>query len=141
MTLPYAHVLQTWEWGEFKRETTGWQPIRLAFKRGDVIVALASIGVRSVGPFKVMYAPKGPALAYEDISLTSAILDHLQHLARQHNAIWLKIDPDVIRRQAFPAKQTTHPIPPDSHSSMNYSRGAGAFPPIRCSSATLSPLT
>jgi len=24
--LPCAHVLQSWEWGEFKRATTGWQP-------------------------------------------------------------------------------------------------------------------
>ena len=47
-TLPYAHVLQTWEWGEFKRATTGWQPIRLAFTRDDKTVAMASVGVRRV---------------------------------------------------------------------------------------------
>src|SRR5690606_22647784 len=41
--LPYAHVLQTWEWGEFKRVTTGWQPYRLAFSRDNQIVALASV--------------------------------------------------------------------------------------------------
>jgi hypothetical protein len=29
--LPNAHVLQTWEWGEFKRRTTGWTAERLAF--------------------------------------------------------------------------------------------------------------
>ena len=46
-TLPYAHVLQSWEWGEFKRVTTGWQPMRLAFQRNGKIVAMASVGART----------------------------------------------------------------------------------------------
>ncbi len=103
-TLPYAHVLQTWEWGEFKRATTGWQPIRLAFERDGKTVALASVGVRSVGPFKVMYAPKGPALDYADTELVIEVLRHLQKLARQHRAIWLKLDPDVIAATGVPAE-------------------------------------
>ncbi|HLU11547.1 MAG TPA: peptidoglycan bridge formation glycyltransferase FemA/FemB family protein [Oceanobacillus sp.] len=109
--LPYAHVLQTWEWGEFKRETTGWQPIRLAFKQDGEIVGMASVGVRSVGPFKVMYAPKGPSLDYEDTALASAVLDHLQRLARQHKAIWLKIDPDVIAATGVPGEPDDTPNP------------------------------
>ena len=92
--LPYAHVLQSWEWGEFKRSTTGWQPHRFAFKRGGDIVALASVGVRRAGPLAVMYAPKGPALAYNDAPLLADVLMHLEKFARR--AIWLKIDPDVI---------------------------------------------
>jgi lipid II:glycine glycyltransferase (peptidoglycan interpeptide bridge formation enzyme) len=108
---PNAHVLQTWEWGEFKRETTGWQPIRLAFKRDGAVVAMASIGIRSVGPLKVMYVPKGPALAYDDAALVAAVFDHLQSLARKHRAIWLKIDPDVIAATGVPgeADETSDP--------------------------------
>lgn len=100
--LPYAHVLQTWEWGEFKRVTTGWQPLRLAFKQRDEVVAMASVGIRSIGPLRVMYIPKGPALDYADEALCEAVLDHLQRLARQHNALWLKIDPDVIAATGVP---------------------------------------
>lgn len=94
--LPFAHVLQTWEWGEFKRVTTGWQPRRLAFKQGETVVAIASVGIRKIGPLKVMYVSKGPALAYEDAALRGEVLDALQNLARQEFAVWLKIDPDVI---------------------------------------------
>jgi lipid II:glycine glycyltransferase (peptidoglycan interpeptide bridge formation enzyme) len=110
-SLPYAHILQTWEWGEFKRQTTGWQPTRLAFKQDDLIVAMASIGMRSVGPLKVMYISKGPALAYEDIALASTVLDHLQAFARKQKAIWLKIDPDVIAATGVPreADDTSNP--------------------------------
>ncbi|MBN8593284.1 MAG: peptidoglycan bridge formation glycyltransferase FemA/FemB family protein [Anaerolineae bacterium] len=94
--LPYAHILQSWEWGEFKRVTTGWLPSRLAFERDGQIVAMASVGVRSVGPLKVMYVPKGPALAYDDPALLNAVLDHLQAMARRGGAVWLKFDPDVL---------------------------------------------
>src|SRR5262245_64533437 len=76
--LPYAHVLQTWEWGEFKHITTGWHPLRLAFKRGPDIAAMASIGIRRVGPLKVIYVSKGPALAYEDAEVRDFVLNHLQ---------------------------------------------------------------
>lgn len=109
--LPYAHVLQTWEWGEFKRATTGWQPMRLAFQRGDQVVALASVGARSIGPLRVMYAPKGPALAYEDPALTADVLDALQALARRERAIWLKIDPDVIAAIGVPGEPDDRPHP------------------------------
>lgn len=100
--LPYAHILQTWEWGEFKQATTGWQPIRLAYKQADEIVAMASVAVRLVGPLKVMYVTKGPALAYDDPRLCSEVLDLLQNLARRNFAIWLKIDPDVIAATGLP---------------------------------------
>lgn len=107
--MPYAHVLQTWEWGAFKQATTGWQPHRLAFRRGDAVVAMASVGVRRVGPLRVMYAPKGPALAYEDAELTAAVLDALQRSARAQGAIWLKIDPDVAAATGVPGEDDDTP--------------------------------
>ncbi len=111
--LPYAHVLQSWEWGEFKRATTGWQPLRLAFERDGRIVAMASVGVRSVGPLKVMYISKGPALDYSDANLVAEVFDHLQRLARKHMAIWLKIDPDVIAATGIPEGDDDNPDAPD----------------------------
>jgi len=108
-TLPYAHVLQTYEWGEFKRITTGWQPQRLAFKRGDTVVAMASVGVRSVGPLKVMYIAKGPAMDYADAELVNEVLDNLQQMARREHAIWLKIDPDVVVATGVPGDENDSP--------------------------------
>ncbi len=110
-TLPYAHILQTWEWGEFKRVTTGWQPERLAVKRGGEIVAMLSVGVRRVGPLRVMYAPKGPALAYDDADVRTFTLDYLQSLARRKLALWLKLDPDVIAATGIPGEPDDAPDP------------------------------
>lgn len=110
-TLPYAHILQTWEWGEFKRVTTGWQPQRIAFKSNGEIVAMVSVGIRKVGIFKVMYAPKGPALKYEDAELTAQVLDHLQNFACGQFAFWLKIDPDLIAGTGIPGEDDEAPNP------------------------------
>ena len=101
--LPYAHVLQTWEWGAFKQRETGWTPERLIFKNAEgAVVAAASVLTRRVGPLRVMYVPKGPALDYRDLDVVQAVLDHLQQRARQQRAIWLKIDPDVIAGNGIP---------------------------------------
>ena len=65
--LPCAHVLQTWEWGEFKQRETGWQPERFAYRRADgSVAAAASVLTRRAGPLRVLYVPKGPVLDYAD---------------------------------------------------------------------------
>ncbi len=111
LSLPNAHVLQTWEWGEFKRVTTGWQPLRLALLQGSELVAMASIGLRRQGPLRVLYAPRGPTLAWEDASLRADVLDQLQTLARRHGALWLKIDPDLPCATGLPGspEEQAHP--------------------------------
>jgi peptidoglycan pentaglycine glycine transferase (the first glycine) len=92
--LPHAHILQTWEWGDFKARTTGWSPERVAYQTDGVTVAAAQILTRRVGPLRVMYVPRGPALDYTNTELLDHVLGHLQRLARQRGAIWLKIDPE-----------------------------------------------
>ena len=73
--LPYTHVLQTWEWGAFKQVETGWTPERLLFEDDTgVVVAAASVLTRRVGPLRVMYVPKGPALDYADPEMLRAVL-------------------------------------------------------------------
>ena len=94
--LPAGHVLQSFEWGEFKSRQ-GWEPFRLLFSRGGEPVAAASVLLRrlSWGPWGVMYVPKGPALDYSDPGMVTAVLSQLEGLARKRSAIFIKIDPDV----------------------------------------------
>ena len=100
--LPYAHVLQTWEWGEFKRDTGRWTPLRLAFERDGRIVAMASLLTRSMGPLKVMYVSKGPALDYADVNLAQRVFSELETRADGFGDVWLKVDPDVIAATGLP---------------------------------------
>lgn len=104
-TLPYAHILQTWEWGAFKHETTGWTPHRWAFERDGEIVAMCSMGERNMGPVSVMYAPKGPAMDYSDTDLVAEVIGLLQQKASEHRAIWMKIDPDLPYATGVPNEE------------------------------------
>jgi lipid II:glycine glycyltransferase (peptidoglycan interpeptide bridge formation enzyme) len=107
--LPYAHILQSWEWGDFKQRTTGWTPLRAAWQRDGQIVALASVGARRAGGLTVMYAPKGPALAYHDAALAETVLFELERLARRRGALWLKIDPDLPAATGIPGEADDTP--------------------------------
>lgn len=92
--MPDPHILQSWEWGEIKQSTADWHPRRYAFYQDERLLAIASIGLRKLGPFCVMYAPRGPLFTHLGPG-SPAVLAALQALAHQHRAIWLKIDPDI----------------------------------------------
>ena len=95
-------MLQTWDWGEFKRSTGGWEPQRLAFKQGSELVAQASLLIRKMGPLRVMYVSKGPALDYADVDLARSVIKELEKRANRFGVVWLKIDPDVIAATGVP---------------------------------------
>ena len=94
--IPYAHVLQAWEWGDLKAKY-GWTPRRLLFyDKGDVRAA-AQVLRRPLPhtPFGVIYVPKGPALDYSDTKLLGEVLGELERHARRERAIFVKVDPDI----------------------------------------------
>ncbi len=107
--LPYAHILQSWEWGDFKQQTIGWIPQRIAYRREGQIVAGASVLTRKVFGLRVMYIPKGPAMDYSDSALVEAVLHDLQ--TRAKGALWLKIDPDVVIGYGVPDSDDDQPQP------------------------------
>jgi peptidoglycan pentaglycine glycine transferase (the first glycine) len=96
LSLPYAHVLQSWAWGDLKARH-GWTPTRVLFLENKAVVAAAQILRRPLPrtPFGVLYVPKGPALNFDDTELFARVLRALENLARQQRAIFIKIDPDI----------------------------------------------
>jgi lipid II:glycine glycyltransferase (peptidoglycan interpeptide bridge formation enzyme) len=48
-------------------------------------------------PFSVLYVPKGPILDYNNGPLRRVALAQLEQIARRERAIFVKIDPDVVR--------------------------------------------
>lgn len=101
-SLPGAHILQTWEWGQFKA-IYDWQPIPKVWRgeQGE-IKAAAMVLQRTIRPagfgpeFKVLYVPRGPMLDWQDVELRQTVLADLQGLAKKVGAIFIKIDPEVI---------------------------------------------
>ena len=96
LKLPQPHALQSWDWGVFK-ERWGWQPTRLLWELQDQPVAAAQVLQRRLSrmPLSIMYVPKGPLLAFEDVTLLDSVLSTLEAEARRRRCLFVKIDPDV----------------------------------------------
>lgn len=95
-TFPTPHVLQSWEWGEFKSRY-GWRPERCLWLENDRPCAAASVLTRRLGrwPAAVSYVPKGPTLNYGDSVLLDQVLAHLETAVSRKRALFVKIDPDI----------------------------------------------
>jgi peptidoglycan pentaglycine glycine transferase (the first glycine) len=99
--LPNAHVLQSWEWGEFKAGF-GWEPERLVWRTPDGEPAAAAqvlarrIRLPGVGLAQsVLYTPRGPVLDWRAAELADQVLRDLNALAARPGVLQVKIDPDL----------------------------------------------
>jgi peptidoglycan pentaglycine glycine transferase (the first glycine) len=96
-----GHLLQTWAWGELKREF-GWTPIRIAVTEGaddeQSIIAGAQVLYRRIGPVSMGYIPKGPWYGQESSAGQPAALQALwqaiRSVSKRMRAIALKVEPE-----------------------------------------------
>lgn len=117
-TLDNPHILQTSEWGEVKKNF-GWKPVYKTWTQDGDVIAAALILIRELSlpvinyPFKIIYIPKGPIFNWENDVLRRRILEEIINFAKEKNAIFLKIDPDVLLSSGVPG----------SSDEMRYQRG------------------
>jgi peptidoglycan pentaglycine glycine transferase (the first glycine) len=98
-----THILQSWEWGEFKAEN-GWQVRRFIWEdKGGDYYAAAQILERnnrlfSFGPeFRILYVPKGPLfLDWTNNRQVQKVISDLSVYARERNAIFIKLDAEIL---------------------------------------------
>lgn len=95
-SIPKGHILQSYEWGEIKAKT-GWQPLRMIIEKEGKPVAAISILKRTIPGIKkaIFYAPRGPVFDIDNSEVFDFLLAEVKKLAYKHQAIFLKIDPDV----------------------------------------------
>jgi len=79
-----APLLQSWGWGEVQARA-GWRIERVNFKGG----AMASVQVRSVGPAREAYVPRGPVPA------TAEAIDALVEWAQSTKVARLLVEPQA----------------------------------------------
>lgn len=110
-SFPQPHFLQTWEWGEIK-EKYGWKKDFMVWKdEHDNYQAAAMILTRSAtflrGLLKVniCYIPRGPLFIDLNKNFRELVLNDLQIYARQHKAVFLKIDAEIITHTGMPGEQ------------------------------------
>ena len=90
-------IIQSAEWGELKR-ISGWKPIRIAIFEENKIVGGISILKRKI-PFvgkSIFYAPRGPVLDFHNEEIFSLLISKIKEIAKLHNAIVLKVDPEIL---------------------------------------------
>lgn len=92
---PTGDLLQSFEWGELKRRSGGWEPIRLAVEEGGEIHAAISILKRKLPRLNkcIFYAPRGPVCDFSNYEAVSTLIQAVKARALKENAILLKIDP------------------------------------------------
>ena len=110
--LPGAHILQTWEWGDFKART-GWQPLPCLWRDSGGTVRAAALVLRRAVPggLGVLYAPRGPLVDWDDPRQVERVTADLQALARRQRAIFLKMDPELILGYGVPGAESDRPNP------------------------------
>jgi peptidoglycan pentaglycine glycine transferase (the first glycine) len=116
-SLPGAHILQSWEWGQFKA-ISGWQPLPQLWRDEQGQVRAAALVLRRTvlrrfipGGISVMYVPRGPLVDWNDQTWAPQVIEDLQVLARRQRAIFIKIDPELILGTGIPGSETEKPNP------------------------------
>ncbi|MBI5348839.1 MAG: peptidoglycan bridge formation glycyltransferase FemA/FemB family protein [Chloroflexi bacterium] len=104
--LPHPHLLQCWAWGEFKAKY-GWSARRIVWKKNDQPIAAAQILKRIVGPFSILYVPRGPLLDWNDHDLAQNVLRDLENVAKRERAVFIKIDPEIDDPSLTPLRFAT----------------------------------
>ncbi len=138
--LPNPHPLQSWAWGELKSRW-GWSMLPVCWEINGNPMAAAMILRNKIGrtPFAMLYAPKGPILAYEDSELRQRVLDSLALIARSERAIFIKIDPDVV--QAIGEQPLPQPLGQAMISDLNMRGWCYSAEQIQFQNSVVQPLT
>ena len=106
-----AHVLQTWEWAEVKLKY-GWKPDFHIWRDGEgnveavALILQRTLRVFKIGPqIQICYIPRGPLLDWADENLRKRVINDLCLYAREHKAIFLKMDPDLVIGNGIPGQK------------------------------------
>ena len=93
---PLAHFKQLYEWGEIL-EYEGTRTVRLAVERNGVLCASVAIYVRRLpgSGHTFLSGSRGPILDFTDARSLACLLQGVSEVAREHRAIFLRLDPDV----------------------------------------------
>lgn len=87
-------LLQSWEWGEFKKEL-GWKVYRIAVEEDGQIICCAQLLVKIIPPglTSIAYIPRGPLGRWLEEKPRQLLFSEVHRIVRSHRAIFLKIEP------------------------------------------------
>ncbi len=89
----YTSATQDINWADVKSE---WGDAQVYLEKDSEIVAAMSLLIRKVGPYTMLYAPKGPVADIEDIETVELLLKEVEAFAKKNKAFVLRFDPEVV---------------------------------------------
>lgn len=91
---PEFALMQSWEWGEFKKEL-GWKVLRYGVEQNGKLVAGAQVKVKYFGfnLIGVAYIARGPIMNWQDEETARMLFDAIHAKMRRKHIIFLKIEP------------------------------------------------
>jgi len=103
------HVVQSWEWGEFRRKT-GVKVIRLGkYERGKLVQGIQlTIHPLPFSKYTIGYLPKCP---FPDEEMLQA----LEKIGKKENCIFIKLEPNVQKSTIHHPPSTIHQLTPSSY--------------------------
>lgn len=93
---PAGDLMQMTGWGEVK-QAMGWRCRRVAIAEDEQLVGSVQIlffPVLGTG-YTIAYIPRGFVTDYERLDYVEALWEETKRLAREENAIFVKLDPDI----------------------------------------------
>jgi peptidoglycan pentaglycine glycine transferase (the first glycine) len=95
-----GHFLQSYEWGELKRNL-GWRPIRLILEKDGEVAGLGQFLAYNTAPVPgfLWYCTKGPWLPWHDEEAVRVFFKGVVAIARRLGAHTVKIEPEVLEER------------------------------------------
>lgn len=98
---PKSHFLQSYAWGQFSKEARGLTPHYVALEDNSNNIVAATLLLEKKLPlgYSYFYAPRGFILNFNDEKLILTFTNKIKDYVKKYNAIFVKIDPDLIVRK------------------------------------------
>ena len=102
-----AHFLQSYEWGEFKKEH-GWEPVRIGFFKDEKCIGVGQYLKRKLFfNYYIAYFPKGPSFQFESEPVFPDILEMLkEYFKDKKDILFFRIEPDIVEHIDFEYKNS-----------------------------------
>lgn len=120
-----SHFLQSSAWGKFASLKKGLKPYYLGLVDEDNNIYGASLLLEKKMPLDkcYLYAPRGFVLDYKDKELVNNFTKEVVKFAKTKKAIYIKIDPDLIKQSTNYLEETT--VNPDYEELFNTLKECG----------------
>lgn len=92
------HFMQTSAWGEVNRKR-GINPHFLELIDNDKAIGSALLLEKKILNYSTFYCPRGFIADYSNKDNVKAMIENLKKYVKEHNGLYLKMDPDIIIRK------------------------------------------